>query len=119
MSKHKINDVLYCLFGAHEEHMKSNYGDEKEWLRRVYIEIEKLSDEDMNYDLHEYTVKPKKSKQPKAGEWWMCHLKQGAWNRICVLYRPTDDLWDLPYERMGVKWNQEEVTPMYRMIEEK
>lgn len=56
MSKHKINDVLYCLFSAHEEHMKSNYGDEKEWLRRVYIEIGKLSDEDMNYDLHEYGV---------------------------------------------------------------
>lgn len=58
-------------------------------------------------------------KTPLAGEWWMCHLKQGAWNRICVVYRPTDDLWDLPYEQLGVKWNQEDVTPLNRMIEEK
>lgn len=59
MTKHKINDILYCLFTAYDEHMKSNYGDEKDWLRRVYMEISNLSDEDMYYDLHEYCVKTK------------------------------------------------------------
>lgn len=92
-------------------------------MRRVYTEIGKLSEEDISYDLQEYSIKHSfklhGEKQPKVGEYWMCHLKQGAWNRITVLYRPTDEMWDLPYEQLGVKWEQEDVTPLNRMMEEK
>lgn len=28
-NKHKINDVLYCLWCAYEEHNRNNYGNEK------------------------------------------------------------------------------------------
>jgi hypothetical protein len=117
--KHKINDVLYCLWGAHEEHNAHNHGNEREWLQKMYLEIDKL---DNNYDLQEYTVKQNielhKDKQPLAGEYWMCHLKQGACNRITIVYRMTDNLWDLPHEQMSVVWQQEDVTPLNRMIEE-
>lgn len=61
-------------------------------------------------------ISASRGNKPKKGEWWYCHLKQGCMNRITVIYRATDDLWNLPEERINHFWRQEDVKPLSKAV---